>query len=326
MEIFSEIVSTGSYTPDKILTNFDLEEIIDTTNEWIVQRTGIKRRKIAEDSIATSDLAFQAGKKAIERANLNPADIDAILVGTATPDYLFPSTACIVQDKIGATNAFALDLNAGCTGFIYGLFLADSLIKSGKCNTCVVIGAEIISKFLNWSDRTSCVLFGDGAGAVVLKKSEKPGIKNIIIQSDGSFANLLYMPAGGSKMPASYDTVEKNLHTVHMKGKEIFKIAVNRLSQLGEKLLEDLKLKIAELDLFVPHQANKRIIEAVANKLGLKKEQIFMNIHNYGNTSAASIPIALDEAFESGEIKKGIKVLITAFGAGLTWGGALIEF
>jgi 3-oxoacyl-[acyl-carrier-protein] synthase-3 len=326
MEIYSKIKGVGSYTPEKIITNFDLEEIVDTTNEWIIQRTGIKKRRIADNNIATSDLAYKAALKAMEDASVNPEEIDAIIIGTATPDHMFPSTACLVQDKIKAKNAFAFDINAGCTGFIYGLYIADSFIKSGKCKTCLVIGAEIISKFLNWSDRTSCVLFGDGAGAVILKADKEPGIRRVLLGSDGSYSQLLYMPAGGSRMPATEETVENNLHTVHMKGREVFKIAVNKLSSLGEKILKKLNIDISMLDLFVPHQANKRIIESVANKLGLKENQIFVNIHNYGNTSAASIPIALDEAIKNGDITRGLKVLITAFGAGLTWGGALIEF
>ena len=325
-EGYSKITGIGKYTPEKILSNYDLEKFVDTSHEWIMQRTGICERKVVDSSFATSDIACRAALTAMERAEISPEDIDAIIVGTATPDHMFPSTACIVQEKIGASNAFAFDLNAGCTGFIYGLSVADSFIKSGKCRTCLIIGAEILSKFLNWSDRTSCVLFGDGAGAVILQKSKTPGIKNIILNSNGKYADLLYMPAGGSRQPASAETVEKNLHTVHMKGKEVFKIAVNNLSFIAEKLLEKDNLEASDLDLFVPHQANKRIIDAVANKLGLAKEQIFMNIHNYGNTSAASIPIALDEAYEKGEINKGENVLITAFGAGLTWGGALIEF
>ncbi len=325
-EVYGKIIGIGKYTPDKVLTNYDLEKFVDTSHDWIMQRTGIFERKVVDSSLATSDIASRAALTAMERAEISPEDIDAIIVGTATPDHMFPSTACIVQEKIGACNAFAFDLNAGCTGFIYGLSVADSFIKSGKCKTCLIIGAEILSKFLNWSDRTSCVLFGDGAGAVILHKSETPGIKNIILKSNGKYADLLYMPAGGSRQPASAETVEKNLHTVHMKGKEVFKIAVNNLSFIAEKLLEKDKLEASDLDLFVPHQANKRIIDAVANKLGLAQEQIFMNIHNYGNTSAASIPIALDEAYEKGEIEKGENVLITAFGAGLTWGGALIEF
>jgi 3-oxoacyl-[acyl-carrier-protein] synthase-3 len=324
--VYSKITGIGKFAPDKVLTNFDLEKMVDTSNEWIVQRTGIKERKVADAESATSDLACRAALKAMERAGIEAENIDAVIVGTATPDYMFPSVACIVQEKIGASNAFAFDLNAGCTGFIYGLSVADSFIRSGKCKNCLVIGAELLSKFLNWKDRTSCVLFGDGAGAVILSKSDSPGIKDIILNSDGNYADLLYMPAGGSKLPANEKTVAENLHTVHMKGKEVFKIAVNNLSFIAEELLKNNNLNASELDLFVPHQANTRIINAVAQKLGLSEKQIFMNIHNYGNTSAASIPIAMDEAYESGEIKQGVNVLITAFGAGLTWGGALIEF
>ncbi len=323
--IYSKIIGIGSYAPEDRLTNTDLEKIVDTSDEWIQKRTGIKERRIVSKDMATSDLAVNAAIKAIEMAGIDSDEIEAVIVGTAFPDYMFPSTGCIVQKRLGIKNAFAYDLNAGCTGFIYGLMQADSFIKSGKIKTALVIGAEVITKFLNWNDRTSCVLFGDGAGAVVLRADTTPGIMNIKIASDGAFADLLYMPAGGSKLPASFDTVNNNLHTVHLKGKEVFKIAVNSLSSLAIEILKQTKMNCNELDLFIPHQANKRIIDAVADKLGLEKSKVFINIHKYGNTSAASIPIALDEAVKTGIVKEGEKVLITAFGAGLTWGGAIIQ-
>jgi len=323
--IFSKVIGIGSYAPEERLTNIDLEKFVNTSDDWIKKRTGIEERRRVTKDMATSDLALYASRKAIEMAGIDTQEIDAVILGTAFPDYMFPSTACIVQKRLGLKNAFAYDLNAGCTGFIYGLMQADVFIKSGKIKTALVIGAEVITKFLNWNDRTSCVLFGDGAGAVVLRADNAPGIVNIEIKSDGVFADLLYMPAGGSKLPASFDTVNNNLHTVHLKGKEVFKIAVNSLTNLAIELLKKSKMKCNEIDLFIPHQANKRIIDAVADKLGLNQEKVFINIHKYGNTSAASIPIALDESFRANMLKQGDKVLITAFGAGLTWGGAIIK-
>lgn len=323
--IFSKIIGIGSFAPEEKLTNEDLEKIVNTSDEWIQKRTGIKERRRVSKDMATSDLAVEAAKSAINMANINVNEIDAVILGTAFPDYMFPSTACLVQKKLDIKNAFAYDLNAGCTGFIYGLMQADSFIKSGKIKTALVIGAEVITKFLNWQDRTSCVLFGDGAGAVILQANNKPGIIDIRLKSDGSFADLLYMPAGGSKLPASFDTVTNNLHTVHLKGKEVFKIAVNSLYDLASELLEKNNIKSSEIDFFIPHQANKRIINAVVEKLGLNNNKVFINIHKYGNTSAASIPIAIDEAYKNNILKQGHKILITAFGAGFTWGGAIIE-
>lgn len=323
--IFSKIIGIGSFAPEEKLTNEDLEKIVNTSDEWIQKRTGIKERRRVSKDMATSDLAVEAAKSAINMANINVNEIDTVILGTAFPDYMFPSTACLVQKKLDIKNAFAYDLNAGCTGFIYGLMQADSFIKSGKIKTALVIGAEVITKFLNWQDRTSCVLFGDGAGAVILQANNKPGIIDIRLKSDGSFADLLYMPAGGSKLPASFDTVTNNLHTVHLKGKEVFKIAVNSLYDLASELLEKNNIKSSEIDFFIPHQANKRIINAVVEKLGLNNNKVFINIHKYGNTSAASIPIAIDEAYKNNILKQGHKILITAFGAGFTWGGAIIE-
>lgn len=323
--IFSKIIGIGSFAPENILTNRDLEKIVDTSDEWIRKRTGIVERRRIDKDKATSDLAVEAAKKAIEMAKIDLEEIEAIIVGTAFPDHMFPSTGCIIQKRLGIKKAFAYDLNAGCTGFIYGLMQADAFIKTGRIKTALVIGAEVITKFLNWNDRTSCVLFGDGAGAVVLQASDSPGILDIKIASDGAFADLLYMPAGGSKLPPSFDTVNNNLHTVHLKGKEVFKIAVNSLSGLAIELLNKSNISCEDIDMFIPHQANKRIIDAVADKLGLSKDKVFINIHKYGNTSAASIPIALDECMKENVLKQGDKILITAFGAGLTWGGAVIK-
>ena len=325
MNIGAKITGIGSFAPEKTLTNEDLEKIVDTSDEWIQQRTGIRERRITTTEESTSYLAYNASMSAIKMAGIEPKDIDAIIVGTATPDYPFPSTACVLQDKLKNKKALAFDLNAGCTGFIYALSIADSFIKTGKCETVLVVGAEIISKILNWKDRTSCVLFGDGAGAVILQKDNFDSIKSIGLRSDGAYVDLLYMPAGGSKFPASPETVAKKMHTVHLKGKEVFKIAVNSLSSLAEELLEKSGTSIDTIDLFIPHQANKRIIDAVSQKLSVPDEKVFINIQKYGNTSSASIPIAFDEAYKEGLIKKGSKILMTAFGAGLTWGGAVVE-
>jgi len=320
-----EIIGIGSYAPQKVLSNFDLEKIVDTSDEWIQKRTGIKERRVVSEGQNTSDLAYMASLNALKMANISPEEIDGIIVGTATPDYLFPSTACILQDKLGAANAFAFDLSAGCTGFIYSLSVAESFIKSSKCETCLVVGSELISRFLNWRDRTSCVLFGDGAGAFILKRGVKNSIKSIDIKSNGKYAPLLYMPAGGSSMPASEKTVSDNLHTVHLKGKEIFKIAVHSLSNSALSLLSKASMSINDIDMFIPHQANKRIIDAVAENLKISEDKIYINIQRYGNTSSASILLALDEAYQKGLIGKGSTILMTAFGAGLTWGGAIVE-
>jgi len=323
---YSKIIGLGAYAPEKILTNFDLEKIVDTSNDWIIKRTGIQERRIVNDEQATSDIAKEAALIALERANVKPEDIDIIIFGTASPDYMFPSTGCILQKKIGAVNAAAFDIMAGCSSFLYALNIADSMIKAGAAKTILAIGAEVLSKFINWDDRTTCVIFGDGAGAAVLVEADKPGIHQIKIKSDGRYENLLKMPAGGTKQPASLKTVEKKLHTIHMKGNEVFKIAVNSLKDIATEILQKSGFESQDIDLFVPHQANIRIINSVAEKLKLKKEQVYINVHKYGNTSSASIPLALNDAINDGKLKSGTKVLMTAFGAGLTWAGALVEF
>ncbi len=323
----SKIISTGSYLPERVLTNFDLEKMVDTSDEWITERTGIKERRIADETQAASDLAYEAAKVALNDANLNPEDIDLIIVATISGDMSFPATACILQDKLGAKMVAAFDVNAGCSGFLYGLYVGDSLIKSGMHKRILIVGTEVLSKITDWDDRTTCVLFGDGAGAVIIGPTEEDkGIISMSINSDGSLWELLHMPGGGSRNPTSKDSVKKRLHYIKMKGNETFKFAVRTLEDLVVKTLEKNKLNPSQLSLLIPHQANLRIIQAIADRLGLPMDKVLINLDRYGNTSAASIPIALDEAVRTGRIKDGDYVLLEAFGAGLTWASALIRW
>ena len=323
----SRIISTGSYLPEKVLTNFDLEKMVDTSDEWIIERTGIRERRIAGESQAASDLAYEASKVAMESGGLKADDIDLIIVATVTGDMPFPSTACMLQDKLGAKNAVGFDINAACSGFLYGLYIADSFIKSGMHKKVLVVGTEVLSKITDWNDRTTCVLFGDGAGVVILEPTEEDrGIVSMHINSDGSMWELLHMPGGGSRNPASIDSVEKGLHYIKMKGNETFKVAVRVLEDLVIKTLDENKLELSQLSLLIPHQANLRIIQATADRLNLSMDKIIINIDRYGNTSAASIPIALDEVARAGRIKDGEYILLEAFGGGLTWGSALIKW
>ena len=323
----SRIISTGSYAPEKILTNFDLEKMVETTDEWITERTGIKERRIVNGNQTASDLAYEASKVALERASLKAKDIDLLITATITGDMPFPSTACILQDKIGAKNAAAFDLNAACSGFLYGLYVADSFIRSGMHKRILVVGTEVLSTITDWEDRTTCVLFGDGAGAVVVEPTEEDrGIISMSINSDGGMWELLYMPGGGSRYPSSKDSVEKKLHFIKMKGNETFKFAVRTLEDLVVKILEENKLKPSQLTLLIPHQANLRIIQATADRLGIPMDKVLVNLDRYGNTSAASIPIALDEAASTGRIKEGDYILLEAFGGGITWASALIKW
>lgn len=323
----SRIIATGSYVPEKVLTNHDLEKMVETSDEWITERTGIKERRIASEQQAASDLAYEASRVALERAGLKPEDIDLIILGTVTGDMLFPATACLVQDKLGAKNAAAFDVNAGCSGFMYGLYVADGLIRAGLNKRVLVIGSEILTKITDWEDRTTCVLFGDGAGAVIIEPAEGDrGIISVRIYSDGSMWELLHMPGGGSRNPATEDTVKNRLHYIKMKGNETFRVAVRKLEDLVVKAIEEKVLDPSQLSLFIAHQANLRIIQATADRLGLSKEKVYVNLDRYGNTSAASIPIALDEAVTMGRIKEGEYVFLDAFGAGLTWASALIKW
>ncbi|MCS7203185.1 MAG: ketoacyl-ACP synthase III [Thermodesulfovibrio sp.] len=321
------ILSTGSYVPEKVLTNYDLEKMVETSDEWITERTGIKERRIALPEQATSDLAYHASLKALENAKLDPKDIDLIIVATATPDMLIPATACLVQMKLKATNAVAFDINAACSGFIFALAVAEKFIKTGASKKALVIGAETLSRFTDWTDRTTCVLLADGAGAVVLEgSSDDSGILLVDIFSDGTMWDFIHMPAGGSKIPANDEAIKQRLNYIKMKGNDTFKIAVRTLEEVVEETLKKCSIPPEQLGLLVPHQANIRIIQAMAQRLGLPMEKVMINIHKYGNTSAASIPIALDEALREGRVSRGDYLLLAAFGAGLTWGAVLIKW
>lgn len=312
--------------PEKVMTNHDLEKMVDTSDEWITERTGIKERRIARPDQAASDLACEAAKRALKKAQLKVEKIELIIVATVSGDMPLPSTACLLQKKLGAVNAAAMDINAACSGFIYALSIADAFIKSGKYKKILVVGAEVLSKFTDWHDRTTCVLLGDGAGAAVLAPDHGRGILSVDIYSDGRLWDLLHVPAGGSAMPASKETVEKRLHYIKMKGNETFKVAVRTLENLVIETLKKNNLKPSQLSLLIPHQANLRIIRATAERLGLPMERVIVNLTRYGNTSAASIPVALDEALEEGRIKEGDYIMLEAFGGGLTWGSALIKW
>jgi 3-oxoacyl-[acyl-carrier-protein] synthase-3 len=322
----SYIAGIGTYVPEKVLTNADLEKMVDTSDEWIRTRSGIRERRISDSSVATSDLASIAAKKAIESAGITPEKIEAIIIGTATPDMLFPSTACLVQTKIGARNIIAFDISAGCTGFLYALSIADSFGKNGYDNI-LVIGAETLTKITDYTDRTTCVLFGDGAGAAVIKKTDgTSGFISSYFAADGASWKLLHQPAGGSKMPTSLESVEKRLHYIKMEGNEVFKLAVRAMAEAATETLKRAHISSDKIDLLIPHQANIRIIEATAKRLNIPMEKVCINLDKYGNTSAASIPIALDEALQQGRIKRGDLLLMVAFGAGFTWGGVLVRW
>ncbi|MCX7988945.1 MAG: ketoacyl-ACP synthase III [Thermodesulfovibrio sp.] len=323
----ARILSTGSYVPEKVLTNFDLEKMVLTSDEWITERTGIKERRIASSDQATSDLAYEASIKALKNADLKIKDIDLIVVATVTPDMLVPSAACLLQMKLGATNAVAFDINGACTGFIYALSVAEKFIKTGASKRALVVGAETLSRFTDWTDRSICVLLADGAGAVILEGTKKnEGIQVIDIFSDGTMWDFIHMPAGGSKLPVDEKVLKERLNFIKMRGNETFKVAVKTLEEVVDSTLKKAGIKPSQLSLLVPHQANIRIIQAMAKRLELPMEKVMVNIDKYGNTSAASIPIALDEANQMGKIKKGDYIMLAAFGAGLTWGAALIKW
>ncbi len=321
------IIATASYVPETVLTNYDLEQMVATSDEWIRERTGISERRIADDEQAASDIAYEAARLALKRARLKAKDIDLILVASVTGDMPFPSTSCYLQRLLGAKNAAAFDINAACSGFLYGLHIANSFIKTGTHSKILLVGTEVLSRFVNWSDRTTCVLFGDGAGAVVIEGTrEKRGIYSTHIASDGTLSELITLPGGGSRYPSSTESILKKRHYMKMKGNETFKVAVRTLSDIAVKTLEANKLKPSQIALLIPHQANLRIIQATAKRLGLPDEKVFINIDKYGNTSAASIPIALDEAVKSGRVKDGDYILLEAFGGGLTWASALLRW
>jgi 3-oxoacyl-[acyl-carrier-protein] synthase-3 len=323
--IKTRIIGTGSYLPEKILSNKDLEKMMDTTDEWIITRTGIKERRIVAKDERTSDLATKAAINALESAQITPEDLDIIIVATITPDMFFPSTACFVQDKLNARKSFAFDISAACSGFIYGLSVANEFLKNSPSKKILLIGAETLSKIVDWKDRNTGVLFGDGAGAVVLEGYKgKNGIIATNLYSDGSFWELLNVPGGGSANPISMEIIEKRLHFIKMQGNGVFKIAVK---SLGDAAIEILKNNnINNIDILIPHQANIRIIQAIAKRIGISMDKVYLNIDKYGNTSSASIPIALDEANREGRLKEGDIVLLEAFGGGLTWGSALLRW
>ena len=323
----SRVISTGSYLPDRVLSNFEIEKMVDTSDEWITERTGIKERRIAAENEAASDLAFEASKKALEKAGVNADSIDLILVATVTGDMPFPSTACFLQNKLEAVNAVGFDINAACSGFLYGLYVADGFIRSGMHKRILVVGTEVLSRVTDWTDRATCVLFGDGAGAAIVEPTdEERGILSMHVNSDGRMWDLLHLPGGGSRNPVSSDTIERRLHYIKMKGNETFKVAVRTLEDLALKTLEENDLESPDLSLLIPHQANLRIIQATADRLKIPMERVIVNLDKYGNTSAASIPIALDEAVTSGRISEGDYILLEAFGGGLTWASALIKW
>ncbi|MFH1454085.1 MAG: beta-ketoacyl-ACP synthase III [Armatimonadota bacterium] len=319
------IAGIGAYAPPKILSNADLEKIVETSDEWITSRTGIKERRIAEKHEATSDIAIKAVEMALKDADMKPEELDLIVSASAIPDMVFPATACILQDKIGAKNAAAFDIQAGCSGFIYGLSVGYNFIASGMYNNVLVVGADILTRSTNWEDRGTCVLFGDAGGAVVLKPSEKgSGFLSFYLGADGSGAELLRMQAGGTRLPASHDTVDKRLHYIEMSGNEVFKFAVKIMGDASLSAIELAGLKPENVSCFVPHQANVRIIDAAIRRLKLDKDKVFVNVDKYGNTSCGSVPMALYEAYKTGRIKKGDIVVLVGFGAGLTWGSTVM--
>ena len=321
------IAGTGSYVPEKVLTNFDLEKFLDTSDEWIVTRTGISERHIAAEDEATSDLAAKASQSALDMAGWKAEELDLIIVGTITGDYPWPATACIVQRKLGAVNATAYDISAACSGFIYALSNAVAQIECGKAKKVLVIGAEILSRAIDWQDRNTCVLFGDGAGAVLLEARDTDrGVLSTHLHTDGNYVDLLYQPGFGSANPPSEKGLEQRENFLKMEGNEVFKIAVRMLTEVAEEAMDCNGVTREQIDLFIPHQANRRILEATAKRLKLTDEQVYINVNRFGNTSAASIPIALDEAHRAGRISEGDLVLLDAFGGGFTWASALIRW
>lgn len=321
------IIGTGYYVPEKILTNFDLENMVETNNEWIVERTGISERRIADENVPTSEIAIHAAENALKNAGVSPEEIDLIIFATLTPDTVIPSAACIIQNKLKAVNAAAFDLSAACSGFVYGISVGSQFIKSGMYKKVLVVAAETLSKLINWEDRNTCILFGDGAGAAVLSQVEDGyGILGIELGADGSGGDFLNVPASGSLHPATTKTIEDKLHYIHMNGSEVFKFAIKIMGEAALKSLDAAGLKPEDIDCLIPHQANIRIIKSAAKRLSLPMEKVVVNVDKYGNTSAASIPIALSEAVESSRIKKGDVVVLVGFGAGLTWASCVMKW
>jgi 3-oxoacyl-[acyl-carrier-protein] synthase-3 len=327
MSPFAHVTGWGMAVPERILTNEDLAKIVDTNDEWIVSRTGISRRHIAEANETTATLATRAAAQALARTRLVPGDLDLVIVSTSSPEHIFPATACLVQDALGAVRAGAFDLSAACTGFIFALNMAAQAIRTGAIRNALVIGAETLSRLINWEDRTTCVLFGDGAGAFVLEASDRPGgVLSCVMRSDGSGASLLAVPAGGSRIPTTIETVERKLHTIQMNGREVFRFATRVMASATREVAASAGLRLEDIDLIIPHQANLRIIESAARGLRLPMDKFMVNIADYGNTSTASIPIAVCEAVAEGRIRPGDHVIMVGFGAGLTWGSLALQW
>jgi len=322
------IAGTGSFVPERVLSNADLEKMVDTSDEWIITRTGIRERRIAEDGMASSDLAEIASRRALESAGVSAEELDLVIVCTITPDTILPSCACWLQERIGAKNAGAFDITAACSGFIYGLSVASNFIKAGAARLALVVGSECLSKITDYTDRTSCILFGDGAGAAVLRSTEngERGILDFILGADGSGGELMILPAGGSRIPATHRSIDERLHYMKIRGREVFKFAVLKMVELVKASVERVGMSTRDIKLVIPHQVNTRILRSAAEKLGMPMEKIFINIDRYGNTSAASVPIALDEAHRAGQIGRGDLVVLVAFGGGLTWGSCLLRW
>jgi 3-oxoacyl-[acyl-carrier-protein] synthase-3 len=327
MAIYAHIVGWGMYVPQNVVTNDDLAKTIDTSDAWIRSRTGIRERRVASEKETTASMGLIAAQEALDRARINPATVDLVLVATLTPEYIMPATACLIQDALGAKHAAAFDLSAGCTGFVYALSVASSMIRAGDAKVAVVIGSETMSRIVDWEDRSTCVLFGDGAGAVVLQASEEPGgILSTVLGSDGAGGNHLIVPAGGSKMPTSIQTIAEHQHFIKMNGPEVFRFATRVMGKVSKEACERAYIDLNEIDLFIPHQANTRIIKSAAKNLGLDGMKIYENLHKYGNTSSASIPVALCEAIQEGRIKEKDHLVFVGFGAGLTWGATVIQW
>ncbi|PYX71748.1 MAG: 3-oxoacyl-ACP synthase [Acidobacteria bacterium] len=326
--IRAKISALGTYVPPRLLTNADLERMVDTNNEWIMTRVGIRERHIAEKGVASSDLAVEASRKALAQRGMEPSQIEAIVLGTVTPDMFFPSTACVVQDKLGAKGAWGFDLSAACSAFLYSLQVGAQFIASGAHKRVLAIGADVMSSIIDYTDRATCVIFGDGAGAAILEpaESDSEGLIDFIHEVDGSGGQYLYMPGGGSLHPTSKETIAKKMHYVHQDGQQVFKFAVRKQTELCLRLLERNGLKGSDIDVFIPHQANLRIINATADRLGLRPESVIINIDRYGNTTAGTIPLAMGTAIEEGKLKKGSLVLLASVGAGFTIGATLLRW
>lgn len=323
-----KISALGAYVPPRLLTNADLEKMVETSDQWITERTGIRERHIVDKGVATSDLAVEAAKKALAQRGIGPSDLDAILVGTVTPDMFFPSTACLVQNKLGAKGVWGFDLSAACSAFLYALQVGTQFVGTGAHKRVMVIGADVMSSIIDYTDRATCIIFGDGAGAVILEPAENDslGMIDFIHEVDGSGGCSLYMPGGGSLSPSTHETVDQKMHYVHQDGQAVFKFAVRKQTELCEKILERNGIKASDIDVFIAHQANMRIINATADRLGLRPESVVINIDRYGNTTAGTIPLAMDTARQEGKLKKGDLVLLASVGAGFTVGATLLRW